>query len=144
MAYQYPSFNALKEAFDGSVDVIGVPCSQFFNQEPGSPEEIVNALQYVRPGDGFQPNFTLFEKSFVNGVIRHPLYTWVLGLCDVAPKPDFLPDKGIYMYNQFTASDIRWNYEKILFDKNGKPYRRYDSATETDVIIPDIEILLAQ
>jgi glutathione peroxidase len=144
MAYQYPSFNALKDAFDGSVEVIGIPCSQFFNQEPGSPAEIMNALQYVRPGDGFQPNFTLFQKSEINGANRMDLYKWILGLCDVAPKPEFLPDKGIYMYNQFTASDIRWNYEKILFDKNGKPYRRYDSGTETDVIIPDIEMLLAQ
>jgi len=143
MTFQYPSYNALKDAFDGSVDVIGIPCSQFFNQEPGSPTEIMNGLQYVRPGDGFVPNFTLYQKCEINGPNRIDLYKWTLGLCDVAPKPEFSP-KGIYMYDGFTSGDIRWNFEKILFDKNGKPFRRYDSAVETDAIIPDIEMLLAQ
>ena len=31
MARQYPDFNALKESFNGLVDVIGVPCTQFLN-----------------------------------------------------------------------------------------------------------------
>lgn len=103
----------------------------------------MNALQYVRPGNGFVPNFQLFQKSDVNGLNRIGLYQWALGLCPVAPKPEF-STKGIYMYNEFSAEDVRWNYEKILFDKNGKPYRRYDSSTETDVIMPDIEELLAR
>ena len=30
---------------------------------------------------------------------------------------------GIYMYDEFSQEDIRWNFEKILFDKDGKPYR---------------------
>ena len=45
-------------------------------QEPGTPEEIMNALQFVRPGGGFVPNFPLFAKSDINGANRLPLYAW--------------------------------------------------------------------
>jgi len=142
LAAQYPSFNALKDAFDGQVDIIGVPCTQFFNQEPGSPEEIRNALKYVRPGGGFEPNFRLMEKSEINGENRIPLYKWALGLCD-SPDPGFV-DKAKLFYSPMDNSDIRWNYEKILFDTNGVPYRRYHPSTLPDDIIPDIEAVLAK
>jgi hypothetical protein len=45
-------------------------------QEPGTPEEIMNALKFVRPGGGFAPNFPLFAKSDINGENRLPLYAW--------------------------------------------------------------------
>jgi len=140
IAVQYPSFNALIESFDGSVDIIGVPCDQFLNQEPGSPEEIMKTLEFVRPGGGFKPAFTLFEKSHVNDVDRIPLYQWALNLCD-APDSAFF-EKGAYMFNMFTSNDVRWNFEKILFDKNGKPVKRYGPITTIEEILPDIEAVL--
>jgi len=124
------------------VDIVAVPCSQFFNQEPGSPEEIMNAVTYVRPGGGFVPNFRMMEKSDVNGENRIPLYQWALGLCD-SPNSAF-SDKSRMFYSPMDSSDIRWNFEKILFDTNGAPYRRYPPLTEVEEIIPDIEALLAR
>jgi len=142
MAAQYPSFNVLKESYNDSVDVIAVPCSQFFNQEPGSPEEIMNALKYVRPGGGFVPNFRLMEKSDVNGVKRIPLYQWALGLCD-SPFPSF-SNPSMLFYTPLDNSDIRWNFEKILFDQRGAPYRRYTPDTEVADILKDIDTLLSR
>lgn len=49
-----------------------------WQQEPGSNgTEILNSLKYVRPGDGFVPNFQLAQKSDVNGESEHPLYTYM-------------------------------------------------------------------
>lgn len=39
---------------------------------------------------------------------------------------------------------FRWNFEKILFDKNGNPVKRYTPSTEVVEIIPDIEELLGE
>jgi len=141
MARQYPDFNALVESYNGMVDIVGVPCTQFFNQEPGSPEEIMNALAHVRPGNGFVPNFTLLEKSEVNGANRMPLYDWVLNMCD-SPMADF-SDKSLLMYQGLKSNDIRWNFEKILFNTAGQPVKRYPPGTEVEEIIPDIENLLS-
>ncbi|KAG8449506.1 hypothetical protein GDO86_016231 [Hymenochirus boettgeri] len=37
-------------------------------------EEILNSLKYVRPGNGFEPSFTLFQKCDVNGKDTHPKF----------------------------------------------------------------------
>lgn len=59
-----------------SFDVLGFPSNQFGTQEPGStPDEIMNGLKYVRPGNGFVPMFKLFEKGDVNGAKENPLFT---------------------------------------------------------------------
>ncbi|CAG0923018.1 unnamed protein product, partial [Notodromas monacha] len=47
-------------------------------QEPGAnATEIYNALEFVRPGNGFVPNFQLFKKIEVNGANEIPLYTFL-------------------------------------------------------------------
>jgi glutathione peroxidase len=49
-----------------------------FQQEPGAnATEIFNGIQYVRPGNGFLPNFKLFQKIEVNGDKEEPLYTFL-------------------------------------------------------------------
>ena len=48
-------------------------------QEPsGDPTEILNAIQHVRPGNNFQPAFTLFARADVNGQNRLSVYSWAL------------------------------------------------------------------
>jgi glutathione peroxidase-family protein len=62
-------------------------------------------------------------------------------LCD-SPDPGF-SEKELLLYAPLHGADIRWNYEKILFDQAGQPYRRYPPATEVFDLVPDIEALLA-
>jgi glutathione peroxidase-family protein len=61
--------------------VFGVPCNQFGLQEPGQGIEIVKSLQYVRPGNGFKPNFDLLVKRDVNGEKEDALFTWLKVCC---------------------------------------------------------------
>lgn len=78
--------NALQEellnSLDGNTDscglrIVGFPCNQFGYQEPGENKyEIMNGLKYVRPGHGFVPNFSLFEKRDVNGKDEDEIYTF--------------------------------------------------------------------
>jgi len=139
LVIQYPDLNALKETFNGAVAVVGVPCDQFRNQEPGSPEEILKALEYVRPGNGFKPNFPLTVKSEVNGENKIPLYTWALDRCP-SPVRKFKSLSSL-LYSPFNSHDIRWNFEKILFNKMGQPVKRYEPKTQVSEIIPDIKAM---
>ena len=51
---------------------------KFLQQEPGGTDaEILNGIRYVRPGDNFQPNMTLFRKIDVNGAKEHPLFSYL-------------------------------------------------------------------
>ncbi|GBN78548.1 Glutathione peroxidase 1 [Araneus ventricosus] len=63
---------------DNEFHVLGFPCNQFGQQEPGgNGQEIMNGVRYVRPGNGFLPNFPIFKKIDVNGEKEHPLYTFI-------------------------------------------------------------------
>jgi hypothetical protein len=47
-------------------------------QEPGAnASEIYATLKYIRPGDGFVPNFPMFAKTDVNGKTENPIYTFL-------------------------------------------------------------------
>ena len=47
-------------------------------QEPGAnASEIYATIKYVRPGDGFEPNFDMFAKTEVNGKTENPIYTFL-------------------------------------------------------------------
>jgi len=112
-------------------------------QEPsGDRDEIINALAHVRPGAGFKPNFPLFARSDVNGAGRLPVYSMALDRCP-APQAN-LADPHMLYYSPISQEDIRWNYEKILFDRNGQPYRRYSPTTEPFELEEDIRTLISQ
>ena len=97
-------------------------------QEPsGDGAEIMNAIQHVRPGNMFEPNFVISARSGtithaqtptvisarsdVNGAGRLPLYSWVLGRCD-SPVPTLSNPQMLY-YSPLSVEDVRWNFEKV-------------------------------
>ncbi|MEE6502622.1 hypothetical protein FKM82_004578 [Ascaphus truei] len=124
--------------------VLGFPCNQFGHQENGGNQEILSSLKHIRPGGGFQPNFTLLEKCDVNGQKEHPLFTF---LKEQLPYPSDDPvslmtdPKGI-IWAPVRRSDISWNFEKFLIGPDGVPYKRYGKCYETIKIEEDIEKLL--
>jgi len=123
------------------MEILCVPSSNFFNQEPsGNPAEILNAIQHVRPGNNFQPEFTLFARADVNGQNRLPVYSWALSRCD-APVANLNTPQMLY-YTPLSQEDVRWNFEKILFDRNGQPYKRYAPTTEPFELEEDIRFLI--
>jgi len=136
--------NALGEEYaDQPFKVLGFPCAQFLNQEPGAnASEILGTLKYIRPGDGFVPNFQQFAKTEVNGEEETPIYTFLKKSCDRAPRQKFSDDWKLHYKTKY-ASDIRWNFEKFLIDHNGIPIRRYRSRIDPLDIVPDIDRQLA-
>lgn len=75
--YQYLLLNALVKVYSPNLRVLGFPCNQFGMQEPGTNDEILSGLKYVRPGHGFVPKFPIFTKTEVNGENEDPLFTFL-------------------------------------------------------------------
>jgi len=122
--------------------VVALPCNQFAFQEPGSKQEILNGIQYVRPAGGFKPLFPMTNKIEVNGAQMHDLYTYLRASCPESPQPGFQA-KTILPYEPLHASDIRWNFEKFLIGKDGKPVKRFHSSVTPEQLQVEIEKLLA-
>jgi glutathione peroxidase len=139
---QYYALNALMAKYrDEPFQILGFPCNQFLRQEPGAnASEIYAVLKHIRPGDGFVPNFDMFEKTDVNGKNQNPIYTFLKTRCD-PPRQEFSDTKKYY-YEPFHGNDIRWNFEKFLVDHDGTPIRRYDESLDPMMLVPDIDNLI--
>src|SRR6185369_3873201 len=109
----------LYEKYKGKLVIIAFPANNFGHQEPGSNTDI-QAFCNKNYGITFQ----MMSKVSVKGEDIDPLFKWMIEL----PNPDF-------------TGDIKWNFEKFLFDENGKLMHRYRSKTEpmSDVIMQAIE-----
>jgi len=93
------------------VAVVGVPCNQFKGQEPGTDKEILKFCQ-----DEYGVEFDLLSKVDVNGDKQCDLYKHLNAL-DIEPK-----GKG----------DVKWNFEKYIIDRTGKPVARFGSKVQVD------------
>lgn len=120
-------YNALKAKFAGQpFEVLAFPSNVFELQEPADTGlEILNGLKYVRPGNGYVPNFTMFQKVDVNGAKEPPLFTYLKNYCP--PVTDTFEDS--LFYAPMKNEDIRWNFEQFIIDRTGRPVFRYSSDT---------------
>ncbi|CAG2167208.1 unnamed protein product [Oppiella nova] len=108
------------------------------SQEPGAnAAEILNGIKYVRPGNGFEPNFMVSKKIDVNGLKEHPLYSYLKRSCP-STQSDFSNREKLF-YDKLHERDVRWNWEKFLIHPiTGQPIKRYDASYEPHLIAPDI------
>jgi glutathione peroxidase len=121
--YQYEGLEALYKKYQSKgLVILGFPSNDFLEQEPGTNEEIQNFCKVK-----FGVTFPLFEKAPVSGEKIQPLYSFLL-----AKLPE--TEKGA----------IRWNFEKILVDRNGLPVKRFRSSIKPDdpEFVASIEALL--
>jgi glutathione peroxidase len=102
---QYEGLERLQATYqDRGFSVLGFPCNQFGEQEPGSHEEIATFCSTT-----YGVTFPMFEKLEVNGEGRHPLYG------ELVTHPDSDGDAG----------DIQWNFEKFLVSPDGEVVERF-------------------
>ena len=103
---QYEDLQNLWEKYqDKGLIVIGLPSNQFGGQEPGSNSEIKNFCEV-----NFNINFPMTTKIDVKGENIDPIYKWALK-------------------NYGKKAAPKWNFYKILINKDGKIEQTYSSIT---------------
>lgn len=119
--YQYEGLETLHEELsDRGLVVLGFPCNQFRDQEPGDEAEIASFCRLT-----YDVKFPMFAKIDVNGPNTHPLFAWLKR-----------QKKGL-----FGTESIKWNFTKFLVDRSGKIVKRYAPTTKPEAIRADIEAL---
>ena len=88
--------------------MLGFPCNQFGNQEPGSEEQI---KEFCRLNYGV--TFPMYAKIDVNGSDTHPLYLHLK-----KARPGLLG-----------SGSIKWNFTKFLVDREGNVVERFSPST---------------
>lgn len=109
---QYAELEALQQSHGGEDFVIlGFPCNDFGNQEPGSAEEIASFCQR-----NYGVSFTMMEKVHVKGDDIHPVYAWLT-------QADL---------NGVDNHHVGWNFHKFLVDEKGQLVASLRSGTGPD------------
>ena len=107
---QYEALETLYKKHKGQdFVVVGFPCNDFGNQEPGSIEEIQKFCKA-----SYDVTFPIMGKLSVKGAEQHPLYQALTGKDGAFP------------------GDVRWNFGKFLIGKDGKPIARFEPTTKPD------------
>ncbi len=102
---QYEQLQELYSKHSDKVVVVGFPANNFGKQEPGTNDEIETFCK-----KNYGVTFPMAAKVSVKGDDIHPMFSWL----NEQENPDF-------------TGNIRWNFEKYLFDEEGKLIHRYRS-----------------
>lgn len=92
--------------------ILGFPCNQFANQDPGNEKDIAEFCQV-----NYEVSFPMFAKVDVNGQDAHPMFKFLK-----KELPGLLGGK------------IKWNFTKFLIDAKGKPVKRFAPSTKPEKI----------
>lgn len=104
---QYTGLESLYQTYkEQGFEILGFPCNQFGEQEPGSDAEIKTFCSTTYP-----VSFPLFSKIEVNGPHAHPVYEFLK-----EEAPGILGSKA-----------IKWNFTKFLVDRSGNVIKRFAS-----------------
>jgi glutathione peroxidase len=116
---QYAELEAIHQRYgDQGLVVLGFPCNQFGNQDPGTDTEIQDFCQV-----NYGVTFPVLAKVDVNGPDAEPLFDW---LKTQAPEPT-------------GSHPIEWNFTKFLVAKDGQSVRRFAPKTAPEELSPQIE-----
>lgn len=119
-----PQFEGLEQLYqkykDKGVIILGFPCNQFANQEPGDEKSILNGCVV-----DYNISFPMFAKVDVNGDTAHPIYKYL--------KNEL---KGLF------GGVVKWNFTKFVVDANGNPIKRFSPFNKPEEIDKYLQTLL--
>jgi glutathione peroxidase len=139
---QYSDLQKLYEKFSPQeLVILGFPCNQFGEQEPGENDEVQSFCQL-----NYGVTFPIFEKVDVKGTDAHPLFKH---LTSKAPFEGYDTTNSIgkilyamiserYPENVFGDS-VKWNFTKFLINREGEVVRRFEPSVapfdmEADIV----------
>ncbi|MBI3509834.1 MAG: glutathione peroxidase [Bacteroidetes bacterium] len=98
---QYADLEKLYEKYQptGKFEILGFPCNQFGQQEPG-PNDTIKAFCTKNYGVTFQ----MMDKIDVKGENQDAIYKWLTTKSE----------------NGLENSEVKWNFQKYMIDENGK------------------------
>lgn len=142
-----PQYKALEELYqtykDKGLEIIDIPCNQFFNQAPEGDAGIQQfcSLKY-------HTTFKRMKKADVNGEHELPLYTYLkeqqgfkgFGKGIKAMGMSILMRQRDWNYKE--NSDIKWNFTKFIVDREGRVVGRFEPTDSMGSMEEQIKSLL--
>ena len=142
-----PQYSELQDIYDefnaDGLEILDFPCNQFANQAPGDDEEIHDFCT-----GRYGITFPQFAKIDVNGENAIPLYRWLQNnsvFNGFGKSPMSLLIRPIVkkMDKDYkNNSKIKWNFTKLLIDRDGNIIERFEPTQNMNDIVKKIKELL--
>ena len=143
-APQYEGLEALYQRYrDQGFEVIGFPCNQFMDQEPGD-EAAISEFCSVRYG----VTFPMSAKADVRGDDAIPLFRYLTKQKGFEGMGKGIKNKAFDMMlkakykDGYKDSQVKWNFTKFLVDRHGEVAARFEPVVEPADIAVHIGKLL--
>ncbi|KZF23552.1 thioredoxin-like protein [Xylona heveae TC161] len=111
-------YQTIKARHPDSFEILGFPCNQFMNQDPGNNDDIQSFCQV-----NYGVSFPVLAKTDVNGDKSEPVWEWLK-----AKQPGVMGLKR-----------VKWNFEKFLIGADGVVKGRWASTTKPESLESVIE-----
>ncbi|SFK57121.1 glutathione peroxidase [Geodermatophilus ruber] len=139
---QYEGLEKLyRELNEQGLEILGFPCNQFGEQEPGTDTEIQQFCSAT-----YDVTFPVLKKVDVNGPDAEPLFAYLRAQApgDLGPDAGMLWDHISTNYPELVGTDaVKWNFTKFLIGRDGEVIRRYEPIVTPEQIRADLDDLLA-
>ncbi|MCR5558778.1 MAG: glutathione peroxidase [Schwartzia sp.] len=143
-----PQFKELQDLYmkyrEQGLEILGFPCNQFAEQDPGSNEEVQEFCRF-----NYGVSFQIFAKGDVRGENAQPLFKYLTeqkgfkGFDMNHPIGAKLEEVLKSNFPEILDGDgIKWNFTKFLIDRDGNVAERFEPTTNPADIAADIEKLL--
>lgn len=143
-APQYEGLETLYQRYrDQGFEVIGFPCNQFMDQEPGD-EAAISEFCSVRYG----VTFPMSAKADVRGDDAIPLFRYLTAQKGFEGMGKGIKNKAFDMMlkakykDGYKDSQVKWNFTKFLVDRQGEVAARFEPVVEPADIVVHIGKLL--
>ena len=133
---QYSELEHLYEKYHAKgLEIVDVPCNQFFGQAPGTDEEIGQFCTL-----NYHTQFPQMKKSEVNGPNALPLFVYLkqekgfsgFGEGKLAQHmADFIRRQDP---NFESNDDIKWNFTKFVINRQGKVIARFEPVADMNQV----------
>lgn len=140
---QYEELQSIyEELHEQGLEILDFPCNQFGNQAPGENEEIHDFCT-----GRYGITFPQYSKIDVNGENAIPLYKWITANTKFegfdGPMKLILGPVVKKMDKDYKNNgNIKWNFTKILVDRNGEIAARFEPTASLDKVKEKIKEVL--
>jgi glutathione peroxidase len=127
-----PQYAGLEKLYqdkrEQGLEVLGFPSNDFKGQEPGSEAQIAEFCSV-----NYDVHFPLFAKVSVVGADRHPLYAKLTALAPESTGDGAFRERlESYGIKSASPTDVLWNFEKFVLDRQGQVVARFAPDVTAD------------
>ena len=141
---QFAGLEELNQKYkDRGLVIIGFPCNQFKEQDPGTNSQIEEFCQL-----NYGVTFQIMRKVDVNGPDATPVFEFLKAQAPTEEYHGLKAKAAKALFKTLSKSvekdsDIKWNFTKFLISKDGETIKRYAPTTEPKDFEKDVEAMLA-